>query len=495
MDGGFAETALMGALTSGGMALASGKNPLNAALLGGLTGGAAGGIGNLANGANFFASPALEGGAGISGLFSSPTASTATNIASSAAPTATQSVTNAMVDSAGNAITPLASGAENTIGADMVQNAAGTYVNPDYAYITNAGEQAGTTALANAGTTAAKPGILGGLNDTWKGLSPFEKAGAAGIGAYGLTKFMQPPKLLDPNIGKQSNDHPLASLSPDFQGNFPVASIYHPTYAAQGGTMRSYAEGGIAALANGGQGISSQGMGNNMGYPQGQQDHTQYATPTQMPTSASVIDSGYEQKTNPYSGEPTGFADGGIATNPMIQSLQPGQNSMLPWQMGGQNQGYQGMGSWQNANGNYGMGTMFGRQLQPKVDPASSISPDFQAAQATPQVYTPHYAEGGIAGFSLGGYAAGGNPRLLKGPGDGISDSIPATIGGKQPARLADGEFVLPARIVSELGNGSTDAGAKALYAMMDRVQNGRKKSIGKNKIATNTNPTKHLPV
>lgn len=67
------------------------------------------------------------------------------------------------------------------------------------------------------------------------------------------------------------------------------------------------------------------------------------------------------------------------------------------------------------------------------------------------------WAKGGIAALaygglgSLGGYSDGG--RLLRGPGDGVSDSIPATIGRKRPARLADGEFVVPARIVSELGN------------------------------------------
>jgi hypothetical protein len=67
-------------------------------------------------------------------------------------------------------------------------------------------------------------------------------------------------------------------------------------------------------------------------------------------------------------------------------------------------------------------------------------------------------ASGGIsdAHYNLGGYSDGG--RLLRGPGDGVSDSIPAVIGKKQPARLADGEFVVPARIVSELGNGSTES-------------------------------------
>jgi membrane protein involved in colicin uptake len=104
----------------------------------------------------------------------------------------------------------------------------------------------------------------------------------------------------------------------------------------------------------------------------------------------------------------------------------------------------------------------------------------------------PMYAVGGGLG-SLGSYSDGG--RLLKGPGDGVSDSIPATIGNKQqPARLADGEFVVPARIVSELGNGSTEAGAKKLYAMMDRVQRARGKTTGKNKVAANSRADKYLP-
>lgn len=99
-------------------------------------------------------------------------------------------------------------------------------------------------------------------------------------------------------------------------------------------------------------------------------------------------------------------------------------------------------------------------------------------------------AGGGIS--HLGDYSDGG--RLLKGPGDGVSDSIPAVIGGKQPARLADGEFVVPARIVSELGNGSTDAGARKLYAMMDRVQAARGQTTGKGKVAKNSKAEKYLP-
>jgi len=119
----------------------------------------------------------------------------------------------------------------------------------------------------------------------------------------------------------------------------------------------------------------------------------------------------------------------------------------------------------------------------------------------SPNTYTPKMAGGGIASAgnaitmagggisSLGSYSDGG--RLLKGPGDGVSDSIPATIGGHQKAALADGEFVVPARIVSELGNGSTDAGARKLYAMMDRIQKERRKT--KN-VAADTKASKHLP-
>lgn len=96
-------------------------------------------------------------------------------------------------------------------------------------------------------------------------------------------------------------------------------------------------------------------------------------------------------------------------------------------------------------------------------------------------------AGGGIG--DLGGYSDGG--RLLRGPGDGVSDNIPATIENKRPARLADGEFVIPARAVSELGNGSTEAGSKQLYKMLDRIAAKRKSGKG---LAYEANPKKLLP-
>lgn len=140
-----------------------------------------------------------------------------------------------------------------------------------------------------------------------------------------------------------------------------------------------------------------------------------------------------------------------------------------------------------------GIATLGGANISVGGDPRRNPPPISQdsfdqsgwQAQSSP---TTHMAGGGIA--DLGSYSDGG--RLLKGPGDGMSDHIPATIGQKQPARLAEGEFVIPADVVSHLGNGSTDAGAKQLYAMMNRV---RKARTGKAKQGRQINPKKYLPM
>jgi hypothetical protein len=79
----------------------------------------------------------------------------------------------------------------------------------------------------------------------------------------------------------------------------------------------------------------------------------------------------------------------------------------------------------------------------------------------------------------------------LNGHGDGMSDSIPATIEGKQPARLADGEFVIPADVVSHIGNGSSKAGSKQLYSMLDRI---RKARTGHTKQGKEIKPQKYMP-
>lgn len=111
-----------------------------------------------------------------------------------------------------------------------------------------------------------------------------------------------------------------------------------------------------------------------------------------------------------------------------------------------------------------------------------------------PYTFAAYQSGRGLYDAALQNFAEGGLsniPRFLSGGGDGMSDSIPATINNRQPARLADGEFVIPADVVSHLGNGSSKAGAKQLYAMMDRV---RTKRTGKKKQAPAVNPRKTMP-
>ena len=86
--------------------------------------------------------------------------------------------------------------------------------------------------------------------------------------------------------------------------------------------------------------------------------------------------------------------------------------------------------------------------------------------------------------FSEGGYFLGGIT-------DGMADNVPARIDGQQEARLSDGEFVVPADVVSHLGNGNSNAGAQQLYAMMDRV---RKARTGREAQGRQINPSKYMP-
>ena len=137
------------------------------------------------------------------------------------------------------------------------------------------------------------------------------------------------------------------------------------------------------------------------------------------------------------------------------------------------------------------------RQLTQEHEQAKYATPPlsydparYDAEAGTKMVARPGMAGGGLADLGdYADYARGG--RMLKGPGDGMSDSIPAVIAGKQPARLANDEFVVPADVVSHLGNGSSDAGAKQLYRMMDKVRSAR---TGKKSQAKQINPTKYMP-
>ena len=198
----------------------------------------------------------------------------------------------------------------------------------------------------------------------------------------------------------------------------------------------------------------------------------------------------------PYSGsaERTYF-------NPMFTARTPYEAPGPEYAAAGGLMGYAMGGPVENMSNMNAIGANTGYPMASLQTPMYS-NPNMQQPEATNVIapsadvgvgaYTgeQRFAAGGIS--DLGGYSDGG--RLLRGPGDGVSDSIPAAIGNRQPARLADGEFVVPARIVSEIGNGSTEAGARKLYAMMERVQRARRKTVGKDQVARNTKAEKLLP-
>jgi hypothetical protein len=342
-------------------------------------------------------------------------------------------------------------------------------------------------------------------------------------------------------------------------------NYYSPSYTAQ--PVYAAAQGGL---------MSAPFVDGNM-YPQSQQVHTNFATPTQMPTSAEVVNADYEMKTDPFTGASVGMAQGGIARyadggipqarniselgnmpgalprdssptgnmsymnggggwaadyyknkqaqqqqQPQAESYQytydPATQTFnkvpqLQTQNNSPSNGFEGFG--QAMFGNFAndglvgglMGKLFpqisqtsgggqyqynpkdqtykkmaeggditegykgyGQEDYAKRNPIELLQMLNKEEKPAPQATVIKQAQGGLS--TLGGYSDGG--RMLKGPGDGMSDNIPATIGGKQPARLADGEFVIPADVVSHLGNGSTDAGAKRLYSMMDKVRHAR---------------------
>lgn len=249
-----------------------------------------------------------------------------------------------------------------------------------------------------------------------------------------------------------------STLSPDFQGYTPrqPKPYYQPQYtryAASGGLMDAYQAGGpVERMSQMNTALNPQGGL----YPQGMVDKTQYAVPTQRPTSMEVLDAGAQRT----------FNNGGSAKEKKQRASLTADRTMAAMTAD-----QAGLAMLNNAR--YGANMTGARPLR-----SSGTLGDLPNVVGA--------ARGGLA--DLGGYSDGG--RMLKGPGDGMSDSIPGVIGRKQPARLADGEFVVPADVVSHLGNGSTDAGAKRLYAMMAKVRTAR---TGKKKQAPAVNADKIL--
>ena len=289
-------------------------------------------------------------------------------------------------------------------------------------------------------TAEPQSALMKGLNSAvdFAKTNPFTTMTGAYLGANALG-------LLNPsgntfNQDKYSGPLSKYKLSPDFKGSTanPEDFQYKPRYAMGGGIMGNdaynipvgYGEGSdVPEYAKGGS------LSDSIESYQRMLEGKQRAAPV----ASSDVGIYYDQDSD------TRYQDALTAAQIRQAKVNKRANMQMP-----------------------------GMKRPTPMGPINLTPPGTKAAAASSSLDPENAAQGGIMHSSLGGYATGGNPRLLRGPGDGMSDNIPATISGRQPARLADGEFVVPADVVSHLGNGSTEAGARRLHSMMDEVRSAR---------------------
>ena len=467
MAGGIAAGALSGAAISGGMAAIQGKDVGRAALMGGLGGGISGGLGAYADanvlGVGSAAAPTdaltqagtqavtdagtqavtqggaqtVTGGVGAtpdvsnvySGLAGQPTVAPGT-MPPVASPTefVPQDPFLGSVPTTSSVPVDPAGVTPKASTSDLVGESYAVPRNPTAMYAGT--EQGIVTPSVLPQTPTPPPSYYSGLGSGLQDTAT--KAAIQGLpavaGAMGSETYDQQ------QFGPQDTyDSRLKRISPNFQAYEPPRPnpYYRAQYAAEGGVMQA---GGAMDDEMGGD-YSAMGM--DQGNMQKGLFGKGYAPggPTKLPKG----DPGIYRDADPT----TRGQDAFTAALTRLNSLQKRAN-------------VKGL---------------------PGLKAAAAPLSDIQEA-----------AKGGVMS-GLGGYSDGG--RMLKGPGDGMSDSIPGVIGRKQPARLADGEFVVPADVVSHLGNGSTDAGARKLYAMMDKI---RKARTGKKKQAPAVKADRYMP-
>ena len=451
MGTGVGEAMLIGAAVGGGSSALMGGDPIKGAMIGAAGGGLGAGFGAAAGGASGTAAGTGSGitaggasgataGAGSGATFGSLGAGTGSGIGISAgaAPGAVGGSSLGLGSStlAAGANPALYSPSIGAIGAGSAGGAGGAGIGAGSSMVSP-----GTMSLANAAGPGNFTGFAPALSNTNLGF-------IAGTGAVSGMMDAERDKYGVPAEEDYESSFDVSKFKRS-EPTYAPGSVYNPEYK----DYRTAAEGGIMKLANGGPVERMSMMNTAMNpqgglYPQGMIDKTQYATPTQRPVSAEMVSEApaYERS------DPMLMNEGGIA-----EILESAKNQGLTPEM------------YQNI---YGRGNKI-VAMQKALKEGKMVN---------------GMASGGIS--SLGGYSDGG--RMLKGPGDGMSDSIPGVIAGRQPARLADGEFVVPADVVSHLGNGSTDAGAKRLYGMMDKV---RKARTGKKKQAPAVKANKYMPV
>jgi hypothetical protein len=466
---------LTGVLAGAATGALTNKNKLLGAVTGGLGGYSGAGIMNAAKAAGA-AMPGVTNaanttagiGGGSSGLATGggyiPGATSASDLAYNNAMLASQSggAANSAISGASGAMDiDKALAAGNQIGgANLISAPPPTFgANMSQAGQGALGAATGNQAAIDAYTKAiGAESALGALGKT---ALPF--GGAAITGGLEASDLYGEPVQ---NASKEEKYDPYSRLN---LGNDTGLRL-----VAKGGYIDGYANGGIVSNPSVGSGISD--LYNR---PEGQ-------------TTESISNDGYgigrlnslANAESMNNAKTLGYAEGGVATLELqdptatpeqpvtpevsvineVAKTQANENQM-------NNLGLASLGSGNVPTNNYAPGSLATIANAMKNQP---VAPEAAFVQNLTSART---------GYAKGGY--------LDGQGDGMSDSIPATIEGKQPARLADGEFVIPADVVSHMGNGSTKAGSKRLYAMLDRV---RKARTGHTKQGKKIKPEKYMP-
>ncbi len=458
-EAGFLED-LLPTLAGVALSFIPGVGPLAAAgIVGGATGIATGDIGK-----GLMAGLGAWGGAGLTNAIGQMGASA---LASNPEMVASQLGVEGAATGAGSQAAMLAAQNQGmgSAGLEAVRSAAGT--------ASGVGTQAAMPTLANQISTGAAqqfmPSGSFSVTDAAKGAYNLAKDNPMMAGAAALPPVvgaLQAPGVVVPPNYTEEEDSELKRISPNFRASTATPNYYtpsYPTYGASGGTVKGLAMGGQPSgpVERMSMGDMQPGM-----YPQGMMDKTYYATPSQRPASMEVVNSDYDTPVNSMTGmQPMRMNKGGpahLGVKGVYSDSDPDTARKDAYEA-----------------------AMIRLNKSRKAASLPGVKMPASTVKGLGDIPTIGAAQGG----HLGGYSDGG--RMLKGPGDGMSDDIPAMIGKKQPARLADGEFVVPADVVSHLGNGSTDAGARKLYKMMDNI---RKARTGKKKQAPAVKADKYLP-
>jgi len=289
-----------------------------------------------------------------------------------------------------------------------------------------------------------------------KGQSHSNRTYTGGTQAEGSSPYGEKTYFANNNPYSYTQDHSTYEMRYASGGQVATGDLFNaplmPEHQRQSGGIRGYAEGGAAQPA---------------GY-----QHTQFQSAYQPGPNTQVAPGTTSPSMQAAFSQPAGIAALPQAPQAASAGANPIDYSDPNW--------YAQVAS----------------QVQAKyVKPVPPVVDRFAAYGIVPSaIASTGFAKGGV--LNLRGHSKTMDPMFLRGAGDGMSDSIPAQIdgGGKKPSehiRVADGEFIVPADVTAHLGNGSSDAGARQLHAMMDRI---RKDKTGKKAQPKAVNPKKYLP-